>query len=121
MTAPLVNIKNISTTKISDEAGKDKALVTFTFDQPVQAFTVNVLGTAWETGTVAESEYKNVSNIQTLTINELSAYSVQEIRQIDANVDITAEIDHTELYQEGDNRVNIYGKGLDGSWTPYES
>jgi hypothetical protein len=58
------------------------------------------LGTSWDSGTVAHSYTGNVV----------------------AGTECIAEIDFTELYQEGSNRVNIYGKSLSsGTWTPYDT
>lgn len=52
-----------------------------------------------------------VDELLTTTINEAIVFS--------AGTELIAEIDWTELQQEGQNRINIYGKGLDGQWTPY--
>ncbi|QJT70413.1 hypothetical protein [Microcystis phage MaeS] len=47
-------------------------------------------------------------------------FSIESGGAVVAGAEITAQIDWTELYQEGDNRVNIYGQNTDGIWTPYE-
>jgi hypothetical protein len=92
---PVVSIISITKTKISDEVGMNQSVVTFTFDTNVTAWTVNVLGSSYNTGTVADSG-----------------------GSVTAGTQITATIDWTELYQEGNNRVNIYGQNASG-WTPY--
>lgn len=99
--APIPNILHInsptSDNTISDEPNMDKAVVTFTFDQDVTEWTVNVLGSDHTTGAVADSG-----------------------NAVAVGTEITAVIDWTELYQEGQNRINIYGRNTDGQWTPYE-
>jgi hypothetical protein len=94
---PIVTIVSVSVTKISDETGKNACNVTFSFDQDIVEYTVNVLGTSHDSGTVADSAVSNVT----------------------ANTEITAEIDYTELYQEGNDQVNIYGKNASGTWSSY--
>lgn len=116
---PKVTIHSISKAKISDESDVDRSLVNFSFDTPVNEFTVNVLGVSHSTGNVAEHGIKNISTIANRTVQELSNLTVSEIREYKANTEIQAEIDWTELYQEGSNQVNIYGKSLDGQWTAY--
>lgn len=117
--APNPTIKNISRTKISDESGMQKSNVTFSFDVPVQAYTVNVIGVSWDTGMVADKGSRFISDIKSQKVSDVKLKTVADIRKIQG--DIIAEIDWTELYQEGNNRVNIYGKDLNGSWTPYEN
>jgi hypothetical protein len=94
---PTPTIVSISQNVISDEVGKDICTVTFTFDTDVVAWEVRVLGTGHGTGTLADSGGAVASGTQ-----------------------IQAVIDWTELYQEGVNRVNIYGQSSTG-WTAYES
>lgn len=96
-TPPFVAIEEISKMKISDEDGMNQSIISFSFDQDVTEWKVMVNGTSWDTGTVADSGFSGT-----------------------ANQTITATIDWTELYQEGSNRINIYGKNSGGSWTPYE-
>lgn len=97
-TPPTVTIISIDHYKISDETGINQSHIKFTFDQDVTQWTVNVLGVDETTGTVADSG-----------------------GAVNANTEITAIIDWNELYQEGDNKVNIYGCNISGLWTPYES
>jgi hypothetical protein len=91
---PKPTVINISRNTLSDEPNMDRATVTFTFDQDVTEWKVNVLGSSHDTGTLADSG-----------------------GAVTQGTEITAEIDWTELYQEGQNRINIYGKN--GEWTPY--
>lgn len=98
MATPVVTIVSVSQYVISDEVSKDRAVITFTFDTDITEWTVRVMGTSYNTGILADS-YSGTT--------------------ITAGTQITAEIDWTELYQEGENRVNIYGKNLVG-WTPYD-
>lgn len=149
---PKVTIHSISRLKISDEPQTDRAVVLFSFDGPVIEHRTMVLGVSPQTGYIADSASRTVDGIQSFTVDEVMALSVNEvpfvqditetIRTVDQakllSVDaiklltidnaraireysqLTAEIDWTELYQEGNNRVNIYGKNIDGEWTPYE-
>ncbi|MGD6876745.1 LamG-like jellyroll fold domain-containing protein [Bacillus infantis] len=87
----------ISKPVISRITGMNLSTLKFSFNKDVTQWTVNVLGTSPTTGTVADSG-----------------------STVAANTEITAVIDDSELYQEGQNRVNIYGKDSDGNWTPYE-
>ena len=68
--------------------------MTFQFDKGVIAWKALVGGVDHNTGFLADSG-----------------------NSVTASTNITAEIDHTELQQEGENVVNIYGQGADGSWT----
>ena len=95
---PVVTISDTSRNKISDESGSDTSEITFSFNVDVQAWEVRVMGSGNGTGTLADSG-----------------------GSVTAGQDINAIIDWTELYQEGDNKVNIYGQDLNGNWTPYES
>jgi hypothetical protein len=95
---PSVTIVSTSKSKISDETGMNTSIITFKFDQDVTEWRVRVIGTDQNTGTLADSG-----------------------GAVAANTNITASVEWNELYQEGQNRVNIYGKGADGQWTPYES
>jgi hypothetical protein len=93
---PSVTVISVDHVKISNKSGIDRAIVTFKFDTDVTSWSVNVMGTSQTTGTIAESGGAVMSGIG-----------------------ITATIDYSELYQEGGNRVNIYGQNSLG-WTPYE-
>lgn len=86
-------------TKISGVNGKDRAIISFSFDKDITEYVARVLGVSYDTGTLA---HRTIINATSGTI-------------------LTAEVDYTELYQEGINRVNIYGKGTDGKWTVYDS
>jgi hypothetical protein len=98
---PSVTISDIITPndndKISDETNMNIAQVKFSFDMDVSQWKVKVLGTSHDTGTLADSG-----------------------GSVSTGTEITAEIDWTELYQEGDNRINIYGLSTEGEWTQYE-
>lgn len=83
--------------KISKKNTVDRSIVTFKFDTDVNEWTVRVSGVSYDTGILADSGGK-----------------------LAAGVNVTAEIDWSELYQEGQNKVNIYGKSKDGHWTQYQ-
>lgn len=119
--APLVSIVNVSRLKISDVVGVDRAVVRFTFDADAQSFTVNVNGVDYSTGTVAHTGGgQTVSELSTDTVGNLATKTVQQISIILAGTELVAEIDWSEV-SLGSNRVNIYGKGTGGLWTPYDS
>lgn len=90
---PKPTITLVSKSKISDEPNMDRSYITFKFNEDVTQWTVNVLGVSHDTGFVADSG-----------------------GAVTANTEITAEIDWTELQQEGQNKVSIYGKNNAG-WT----
>jgi hypothetical protein len=92
---PSVTVTSISKQKISDEVGMNASVIKFTFDTDVTAWKVNVMGVSYDTGTVADSG-----------------------GAVTAGAEVTAVVSWDELYQEGDNRVNIYGQTA-GGWTPY--
>lgn len=117
---PQVEIHSINNYKISRETNMDNALVTFSFDIPVVEFTVNVLGTSHTSGKVAEYGSRTVDEMKKYTVDEIANFTVDDSRAILNTTEIVAEIDWSELYQEGENRVNIYGRSLDNEWTPYE-
>jgi hypothetical protein len=96
--APTPTVISVSRDKISDEPTMNKSNITFRFDVDVSQWSVNVNGASHTTGVVADLG-----------------------GTVSAGVEIVAEIDWTELYQEGQNRVNIYGRSVGGIWTPYTS
>lgn len=49
---------------------------------------------------------------------EIAVYDFTDNPQ-EANTEFTLSINWQQL-NEGDNRINIYGRSLDGLWTPYE-
>lgn len=119
MAEPTVNIKKITAYKISKVPGKDNSIITFSFDKEIQAFTMNLLGTSNETGTPLDFIYKDIKETKQMKVSDLKIQTVRNSRLIESNIDIITEIKGDMLYKEGDNRINIYGKDLDGEWTKY--
>lgn len=119
-TSPNPTIINISKNTISDELNMNRAYATFSFDVPVVEFKVNVLGVSHSTGRVAEYGSRTVDEMKNYTVDQLLSFTIDDARSISSGTEIIAEIDWTELYQEGENRVNIYGRSLNNEWTPYE-
>jgi hypothetical protein len=115
MSNPSVLSINIDRDVISDEIGFQEALLTFEFSEPVIEYKIQILGVSEDTGMNAHREVKNVGTVATQTVDELKLKTVAEIRQYEN--ELSGVVDYTELYQEGANTVNIYGKALDGSWT----
>ncbi len=95
---PEVSINNVTRDIISNQPGMDTSIVSFSFDQEITQWTVNVGGNSPETGIIANYGGETPKGTQ-----------------------ITAEIDWTKLPQEGENRVNIYGQNPQGAWTSYDS
>jgi hypothetical protein len=88
---------SMSKNKISRETSQDRTYIKFSFDKDVTEWCVRSNGTSYNTGLLADSG-----------------------GAVTAGQEITAEIDYSELYQEGQNRINIYGN-VNGVWTPYEA
>lgn len=132
-TAPLVTIDSISRTKLSAQTGDNTSVVTFHFDKDVSAWTVNVNGADHTTGTVAGSGSgagtpgETVANLQSMTVSTVDTYTVGQLaggqsQPITAGTQLQVTINNTEMYQEGSNRVNVYGQSnADGTWTPYDN
>lgn len=118
--SPNVTIVNLQLTKLSDEIGFQQSDVTFSFDKPVLAYSVRCNGTSHDTGIVVGEDNKYVISQSTLTIAEASIISVRDFRLYDTGLEITETIDYTELYSEGSNRINFYGKSENGNWTIYD-
>jgi hypothetical protein len=119
---PKVSIIGLSLPKLSDEVGFQSAIITFQFNVDVDMYTVRCTGIDHTTGTDAETGSKTVeAQAVEYTVEEASALTVSGMTVFPAYTDITAEIDYTELYTEGVNRINIYGRNLSGVWTSYES
>lgn len=101
LTPPVVTIVSISKSKISKIVGMEKTIIKFKFDIDVVDWVVRVSGTSSSTGIYADGSDGNWEVIP-------------------ANTVLTATVDWTECYREGDNRVNIYGQGIDAAWTFYD-
>ena len=120
MAEPKVTSISIDKPILSDEEGFNKGSVRFTFDQDVIAYSVKCVGTDHNTGRNVEEGDKYVSTQATnFTIAEASLISVKDFQVIPAETLISAEITYTELYQEGQNRVNVYGESVDRIWSTY--
>jgi hypothetical protein len=119
MPEPIVTSISLDTTKISAVTGKNIAHLSFKFDIPVQAYAIDTNGTSPVTGILAGHGEKNVANLKLLTVAQAKLLTVAQAKQYAADTIITDVIDSTELYAEGSNRVNIYGKSMDGTWSTY--
>jgi hypothetical protein len=122
MAIPYVTITNITKTKLSDEVGFQTTDLTFTFDLPVYIYTIRTNGVDYQTGVEIERKELTVAKTrEQQTVASLRNITVQDMRIILANTPITVEIAYTDLYQQGENRINIYGKSDTNEWTPYSS
>lgn len=120
MAEPIVSIVSLDKSKISDEQGFQNSYLTFTFNEDVVAYTVRCVGTNHLTGKVCESKDKYVSTQASLfTVQSASVLSVREFVSFQSNTLISAEISYYELYQEGTNQINVYGKDVNGTWSNY--
>lgn len=92
---PNVTIVSVDHYKISNQSGIDKSDIVFKFDSDVTSWTVNVIGTSYNSGTV-------VASGGTVTLGS----------------NVSVSIPWNDMYQEGNNQINIYGQNSIG-WTPY--
>lgn len=74
----------------------NQSIITIRFDKNVIEYVARLNGTSYDTGTL-----------------------VHQGGSVSANTNAQVIVDWNELTTEGQNRINIYGKGTDGSWTPY--
>lgn len=95
-TPPQINITSVSSFKLSNNQGMNSSLVSFKFDQDVDQYRLSTLGVSHDTGNII----------------------VDEVGVIQKEVEVIQAIYYSDLYQEGENRINIYGKNSAG-WTPY--
>lgn len=131
LATPNINVISVNHYTVSNETGFTSTDIVFSFDEDVTSWTVNVLGASYDTGTVAVSGNgggstpTTVSTASTWTVSVMATKTVGNIvggsNVITAGTQITATIDWTKLYQEGQNKVNIYGQNTTGQWTPYQS
>lgn len=117
---PRVGIMELVLPKLSTNPNFQKTNLTFRFDSDVTEYTVRCTGNSPTTGIDCQSGSMDVqTQASKYTVAQASALSVLDFTIIPAYTDIIAEIDYTELFAEGVNRINIYGKNLNGDWTPY--
>jgi hypothetical protein len=64
-------------------------------------------------------ETNDSGDMATMTVGTVATRTVQSISVFIGGSEIKAYVDYSELSQEGDNRVNIYGKSTSGLWTDY--
>ena len=93
---PLVKSINPSKRKISGINDSSQSIITIQFDKDVTEYVARLNGSSFDTGQVVHVGGAILANTNTYVI-----------------------IDWDELDNEGENRINIYGKGSDGQWTPY--
>lgn len=92
---PVVTIVSVDHYKISNKSGINQSDLVFMFDTNVTNWTVNIIGTSPSGGTVVASG-----------------------GAVSGNTNISVVIPYNDMYQEGNNQVNIYGENSSG-WTPY--
>lgn len=121
MAIPYVTILNITKTKLSDEVGFQTCDLTFAFDIPCIFYTVRCNGTSYDTGIEIDTKDLTVARFRQETVASLRNFTVNDMRIMLANTEFTTEIHYTDLYQQGENRINIYGLSETWEWTPYGS
>lgn len=120
MVAPLVSSLTATKSKISDEIGMNQSTLTFTFDQDIVEYSVNLDGSAPVNGIVLDSAVKNVGTLASQTVGAIASQTVLVTLVLtSAGTGIDSIIYHTDLTTEGLNRINVYGKNTNGEWTPY--
>lgn len=93
---PVITKLVVDKEKISDEETMNQSIITVQFDKDVSEYVARLNGSDYSTGAL-----------------------VHQGGAVSANTDAQAIIDWDELSSEGANRINIYGKGENGQWTPY--
>jgi hypothetical protein len=121
MPIPYVTIHSIGSQKLSDEVGYQNTNLTFSFDIPCIFYTVRCNGTSYDTGIEIDTKDLTVTRFRQETVTSLRNFTVQDMRIMLANTEFTTQIFYTDLYQEGENRINIYGLSETWEWTPYDS
>jgi len=117
---PRVAVMELVLPKLSTIPNFQKTNLTFRFDSDVTEYTVRCTGNSPTTGIDCQSGSMDVgTQASKYTVADASALSILDFTTIPAYTDITAEIDYTELFAEGVNRINIYGKNSEGDWTSY--
>jgi len=123
---PKVTSISIDNQKLSDEEEFDTAIIDFTFDQDIVAYSVRCNGTNYNTGILVEefvSQSQNVLSVSESTVLQVKSILVSHLattnKPMPKNTIFSAELDFTELYQEGSNRINVYGKNIQGMWSNY--
>lgn len=129
MATPICTINSISQTKISKVSGENSCTIIFQFDTDIQKWEVNLLGIDNTTGNVLGSQ--SITSVPATTVSTMATMTVQQVKTypvryflgssgyLPANTPISVIINGIQLTSEGGNRINIYGQGLDGIWTPY--
>ncbi len=120
MSEPIVTSISLDRDTISAISGKNTATISFKFDIPVVEYSIDVTGTSHTSGILAGSGIKNVNTAKTKTVNQAKLLTVQQAREFLADTIINDFVDSTELYGAGSNRINVYGKSLDGTWSTYD-
>lgn len=103
---PEATVISISSSKLSNVSGINTITVTFCFDVEVLEYRVNVAGIGAYSGTLAGTDF--------------GAIDIAGMYGIPGGTVFTVTLTSDEMYVEGDNRVNIYGKAMNGNWTPYD-
>jgi len=111
MSIPIVTLLETDRVTVSDETGFTDAILDIEFDIPVAEYKVNVLGVSHDSGVLAHRGVKNVGTMRNYTVVEAKNITVADIRAFTGVLEAT--VDYTELYQEGNNQVNIYGRSVD--------
>jgi len=93
---PTVTLIQINKQKISDETDNNQSIITVQFDKNVTEYVARLNGTDYSTGIL-----------------------VHQGGEIPANTNAQVIIDWNELTTEGQSRINVYGKSVEGLWTPY--
>lgn len=95
-TSPEVKSISVNNYRVSRVIGYNVSTLEFSFNQDVVEWRVVLLGSSHDTGTILDSGGETISDDKVFSV-----------------------IATNELFQEGENRINIYGKNADGNWTLY--
>lgn len=97
-TKPIVNVISATRIKLSNQPNMNDSTIVFKFgfSQDIQEWRAVLLGSSYDTGTIIDSG-----------------------GFVEKGSEVTTQVNYSQLYGEGDNRINFYGKNLKGEWTPY--
>ena len=111
-----IAILNVNKYKLSYMEGFTSALVTFESDVDITAWRVIKGGSSYDTGDLLTDDVKDWSNLSDQNWNDIDDQSWNEVLKIDAEVDLTAQVNADDL-NLGENTINVYGKAVNGEWS----
>ena len=109
---PVPTVTGLTRRKIGYLPGCDTAVVTFRFDRPVTAWAIRVNSRSHLDGTEVEQWGVRGAGFG------VQPFGTSYFGWADPTVNGGAAVISDDDLLQGENRVAIYGRGLDGTWTP---